>query len=86
MKPNLNPEYIRYKASFITSAYYQDISEKTAGLFIINTGLNVFPKFIRYHILETANKNYLNRAVIDIKGIDDIIYDVIHEVYRLNSQ
>lgn len=82
MKPNLNPEYIKYKVSTNASAYYQYIAKKTAGLFIINTSLNVFPKFIRYYVLETTNKNYLNRASIKINGIDDIIYGVIHELYQ----
>ena len=81
MKPNLSPEYIKYKVSANASAYYQYITKKTAGLFIINTSLNVFPKFIRYYVLETANKNYLDRVAIKINGIDDIIYDVIYAIY-----
>ena len=78
MKPNLNPKYIQYKVVFITSAYFQQINEKAVELFIINGNLNIFPEFIQYHAIETVNKNYLNKVVIDIKRITYIINEILY--------
>ena len=78
MKPNLNPKYIKYKVVFITSAYFQEISEKAIELFIIKDNLNIFPGFIHYHAIDTVNKNYLNKVVIDIKRITCIINNMLY--------
>ena len=86
MKLNLNPDYIEYKVLFIASAYYQSISEKTAELFITPNAQPYFPEFIRYHVSKYVYKNDLNRVGIDVKGIDDIIYDIVQQYTRLNSQ
>ena len=75
MKSNLNPDYIKYKMFFITSAYFQEINKKITELFIINNNLNVFPEFILYHIAKDVNNEYLDRVVINIKGIEDIVYE-----------
>ena len=81
MKLNHNPDYIKYKIFCNTSAYFQKISKKITELFIINNNLinnlNVFPEFILYHTVEDVNNEYLDGAVINIKGIEDIVCEIL---------
>ena len=79
MKSNLNLEYIKYKIFFITSAYYQEISENASKLFIICNNSNYFPEFILYHVSNYVGNDHLNRAVINIRRLSDIVF-TIHSI------
>ena len=93
MKPIPNPKYLEYKVFFMLSAYDQQagyyncfhctISKKISELFIINNNLNILPEFICYNFIETTNKNYLNRVGINVNGINNITYKLIHTISDL---